>query len=267
MVGSACALGALLWCGIAVQHPSPSALFFPVILGIVGIGILGTCAPYLDEKLELGWRILVWLGSLYVVTYAAGLSGEFRGHHFIFALPIYTGIFLSCVEVFATHEDRLSKAVLSICAVLATGAVLFPPTLDARARLEGVHRYENEHRFRTLAREMDDVLTACKEDRYLMVGEPGADIFGFTHHSPLGPGFFQYSVNMTEQYFFDGFIKNIQTANVIVQRKGLGRPLPDEIQAYIDQSFTYEPWPCAAPHLNEGTYIFLFRKNAPEALH
>lgn len=262
VIGSISAVGGLLWIGFVIGSEGVLPFVLPIILMAFGILALVSCAYDARERGMLGWHALLWLLAFYGVTYAGGLSGEFLGHHFVFAVPVYAGLLLACVEDLSLRSDQSSRAILAVLAVLAAGSVLLPKTIDAYAKLDDLHRYESEHRFRTLAKEMDDVLTACDEERYLMVGEPGTDIFGFTKHSPLGPGFFQYSVNMTEQYFFDGFVKNIQMANVIVQRKGIGRPLPDEIQAYIDQTFTYEPWPCAAPFLNEGKYIFLFRKGA-----
>ncbi len=208
---------------------------------------------------------LLMLRALFVllsIGYVAGLAGDFIDHHFVFAVPIYMALALLFAEHIAMQEDGLStfSAVIIACTIIAT--IVHTRTDYAVRTAQWSADFVNES---TLAVQIDSVLDTCNVKQYLIIGEPGTNVFGFTKHSPLGPIFFQHTLATTYPPFSTIFVQELQAAQVLVTTREWRRMHLKGVQEYVQKNFTDQPPPCLQNFTQpKNDILILFRfKEAP----
>lgn len=253
---------------------SNAMLYF---FGLVGSVLLieGIVLRYRRANREAMVLVASWLIPLLMLlslSIALGAGGDFRLHHTGTVVP-----FFYLLAILAVRELAM-KAVWSLwvrISILITAVLLslgaftykiydFPSLL--RERHQTMQKIIEE------ALVFDQILDTCGEERYLIVGEIPLELWAFTRHSPLGPGFFQYYLNVpnwwhvTNQLFVDSFHNNLrERANIVVTAPGFARPPPEEAARALRELFTEHPWPCAEGMQFPKEFQVLFRKDAPQS--
>lgn len=214
-----------------------------------------------EEKLRPTLHMLSILFALLAIGYVTGLAGDFIGHHFVFAVPIFFSFGLLFAERIAFSEvDRIDVLSMTMigCMVIGVG---FHARTDYKTRTaQWSVDFMNES---TLAAKIDDVLTQCDVKQYLIIGEPGTNVFGFTKHSPLGPLFFQHTLATTYLPFSHIFIEQLKAADVLVTTREWKRMHLGGVQEYVQRSFTDNTPPCLSDAFtqpgNDLLVLFRFR--------
>jgi hypothetical protein len=230
----------------------------------LGLGLLGLAAAWRriirpwPDKATMSVRIGMVLMALLGIGYMTGLSGEFVGHHFLFAVPVYTALVYVCTDALAFSDLRRDRISAGALAGLIALAVLLPHQKTPYEERHAAWGAEAE-RDRALAAVIDSVLDRCNADRYLIVGEAGTNVFGYTRHSPLGPVFFQHTLVTEYRSFTELFAAQLEAADVILIRWYGGRPTMPGVDDYIHRNFT-DASVCAGPlPIIEGGQSILVR--------
>ena len=107
----------------AMQSFSP---FLPWVIFSVWIGSLVLLLARAQETRGRIITFLQWLLASWLLTLSVGLSGDFYGHHFIFALPVFCGFFYVCVSERGTLlRSRIGQWGIGIwIALLSLGLLL-----------------------------------------------------------------------------------------------------------------------------------------------
>jgi hypothetical protein len=210
------------------------------------------------ERAWMTLRMAAILFALFSVGYLSGLSGEFLGHHLLFALPIYFSLMFLCIEMLALSGHSFSLFSIVLAALLVVAVFVHQKTDYAESRS---HWAVDEAADTALAEKIDAVLDNCNVKQYLIVGGPGTNVFGYTRHSPLGPIFFQNTFINVDPAFTRAFATELMEASILVAPKTWDlETLPGTLD-YIMNDFTDIPGSCAGPSFSqpEGNIVILFR--------
>lgn len=194
------------------------------------------------DKKTMTMRILLMVSALGASGYLAGLSGEFLGHHMIFVVPIYVALATRFIEDITLSERSfpMAGAVMGLLLILT---VFMHSAMDyEKRRTEWTAEAALDN---ALALYIDRVLDACNEKQYLIVGETGTNVFGFTKHSPLGPIFFQQTLINAYPPFTLAFVDQLTKAEIILAPKVLKRTSLPGVEEYVAHDFSPVPRACA----------------------
>lgn len=188
-------------------------------------------------------RTAIALFGIFAVGYVTGLSGEFLGHHMIFAVPIYMALMLIFIETSFASESFYSPSSLLLGALLIIAVFMHDVTEYTKKLPAMMTEQAND---RALATYIDTVMDACKLERYLIFGEMGSNVFGYTKHSPSGPIFFQHSLIRVFPPFTMAYVHQLSSAEMLVTWIGStrGESIPG-ITAYVHHDFSAAPRACA----------------------
>jgi hypothetical protein len=195
-------------------------------------------------------------------SFAVGMTRVYFNHHFIFAVPLYSAIFLRFMLDIRQDRSRAATVVLWGNTLLLTSAMFTHTTMNYD-RLLSIFAKEPIPA-KQAAAVIDDVLDACGIEQYMFLGGNGPQPYGFTKHSPMGPLFMQYGYSLSPDrtFFRSEFLRTLGTAQLVVQESYILSDLHDDVTAYLEREFTTEPLGCATAAMRPGVepYVFHFRK-------
>lgn len=191
------------------------------------------------------------LGALWLILLAVGMGGDFYGHHFIFAVPFLVACFWSVQAL------RLTTVLVG---VLLLGAGVFHHRSDyASARNS---QEERRTELTEIASAIDAIMDRCTWERYLHLKPKGGGPFAYTHHSPEGPIFTQYSrfMGFEGSPFIEPFKQVLLQTPLILLTDLESIRMTEIAKRYIRTNFSPTPPVCAGnvPTLPEE-YSLLFR--------
>ena len=233
------------------------------------IMIIGSIVSILQgthDRLRVTRDIAFSLLALWIVGYLAGIAGDFIQHHFAFAVAIYLSLIFLFLETEILAQKTLSRFVALIIVLIVSSSVLHARTNTEEQRSVWSSNATIEQR---LAVSIDALLDACDVPQYLIVGEPGTNVFGFTKHSPMGPIFFQHTFATGYLNFFMSFLDQISSAHIIITKLPLARPHIQGVVEYVQYAFTETPPPCAVGKTLDsplGLQVFYRVKSPPMTL-
>ncbi len=204
-----------------------------------------------------------WLAASWLTTLAVGLTGDFYGHHFVFAVPLYAGCALVCLREW---DARIVPQIRMIVpGVLTAALIAFFFTLDTNyaGAIEGWKQWAAPRQ--EAAAVLDDVMDRCKVDRYFDFIDRPEGFYGFTRHSPYGPIFTEYGRFIgVLQVYLDGFATALEEAPIMVMRTDAeGVSVDPQTAASLKKVFTEKAWECAGPGFTQPKeYRILFREGA-----
>lgn len=239
--------------------------WFTFGLGASVIGMIVLNCGNKQQKWYCFWNLCICVIASALTSFAVGMSGLYYNHLFIFSVPLLYGIFLALLLSFQSNKWRKMRSLFLVTLTALLCCNLFLITIpDYYPRI--VRTSNSISKMRTFANTIDNVLTTCNEDRYLFLGGNGAQPYGFTHHSPIGPLFAQYPwlLGSDRKFFRSAFLEQIHTAKVIVFNAHTSGNLQNTIEQILQTQFTTDPWPCASflkPEDIPSGYRILFRKN------
>lgn len=191
--------------------------------------------------------------ALLLMFLAIAVGGDFYGHHFIFAVPLYAVFWWKFVE----HVDARSFFVPVLAIVFACGALFDTSFSYAQA---SAHWKEREAELRSVAQKIDTVMERCHYDRYLQMIVRGYGPYPYTEASPYGPIFVHYNrfIGRTQEYT-NAHIRALQEAPLVLIDDLENTNITDFAQQYFDVQFTPEPPECAGDFDGILPYHLLFR--------
>lgn len=243
-----------LWKNMQTYSPFLPWVLFPVWIGALTYTV--QAAHNNPERLCTGTR---WLVGSALVTTSVGLTGDFYGHHFIVAVPLFVAAFLVCAQASFLGMQRLRDLNTAIMTIICTLVFVSAPR-DFSAAYEVWNIWAQERKDAALV--VDAVLDRCDVDRYFFFVDRPDGLPIFTRHSPLGPLFTQYSRFIgARQEYLDGFSDATANAPILVMRtEQEGVPLDIETLRYFRTSFTETPPTCAGSFRQPLPYRILFRR-------
>lgn len=238
----------------------------PVLPFIIAPLWIGTLVLLLKRESMRTARLSVlgrWLLASFLTTLAVGLTGDFYGHHFVFAVPFYVGCALVCLREW---DQRIAPTVRMIIPGILTILLLaFFLTLEGNYS-DAIAQWKQWAQPRQeAAAVLDDVMDRCQVGRYFDFIDRPEGFYGFTRHSPYGPIFTQYSrfIGVLEVYL-EGFGRALQEAEIMVMRTDEeGVPVDPQTAASLKKVFTEKAWECAGSgFVQPKEYRILFREGA-----
>ncbi len=260
--------------GLMWSNLSAWQIIFRDLQGYVpGFGLLigAAIVTFLLRPLPKGKRLLIVLSrffsiivAIYLGVIAVAMKGDFYNHQFVFAVPIYLALMM------VINRDMLRwktasvpfRIFLAFVVGLLVWANIFQTRYDYESRLRSLQ--ENAMVAQNVARQIDAVLVACDEQRYLFLGGNGPQPYGYTQHSPLGPIFFQFNhfLEPSRPYFRETFLHNLSSARLIIRNGEELSDLQPIVDQYITAHFSSQPWSCASALTARkySGYEFLYRR-------
>lgn len=214
--------------------------------------------------------------SLYLVTLAVGLGGEFYNHHFVFAVPAYVALGFFSLRCFGTRLDENSHDnhrwgsigdALLISVVVSTGIVAVQiPKVDYASDFSWMVADTTFQR--NFAERIDGILDRCGLSRYLFLGGNLSQPYGFTKHSPYGPIFNNAGrfFEPSETWFRQKFLEALSASDLIVFNSLQADDLTLQARTTIDTFFTTTPWSCAGQQPPVRGYTLYYRTAFPHAV-
>ena len=207
--------------------------------------------------------LILFLAAGYMSSLSVAAGGEFFPHHFAFAVPAYLGLVLGFLAQLKTHSyTRWWRWMACVPIIALLYVTAFHTREDYRSALLTMR--SELAQAQQGANLIDTTMDRCGIERYMYIGEVGVLVYGLTRHSPLGPGFFQYSLNVTYPQFGESFVHNLQTnANILIlpPQGAKTRPFTEDVVRFIGDHFSTDPWPCAQPYDAPKDFRIFFRKS------
>lgn len=230
-----------------VYHFSPLAIVLLALL-LLAIAVHIIAHSKQQQRREMLLRFSFVMLSFYLTVLAVFTGGSITyGQHYLFAVPVYVALF----SVVMWHMHRLwhtwhAKLFFVSLAMVLAAFSLHLPREHFQGWLGSIA--VEDSRESQLAADVDELLSACEEDRYLYIGLNGKKFFGHTKHSPYGPLFVQYEQYFNESYtaMREEFWRSLNRAGILVyDRHNAMGAFGDSIDFYVEQNFTVEPWNCS----------------------
>lgn len=218
-----------------------------------------------NKTVFISLRTAMILLGIYLGITAVSLKGNYYNHHFAFITPVFVALVIQWTAHFDVfRKQHIALRFFSLCSFLLLLYTAFTlPALDYAGRL--APQLETIRIQKLLAKKIDATMDACGLDRYLFLGTNGAQPYGYTQHSPLGPVFFQLNHFLDPAFptFRSTFVAHLAHAKLIVRQGGEFNDLAPVVQRYLTTYFTSDPWPCAKEILKTKmpSYQFLYRKD------
>jgi hypothetical protein len=204
--------------------------------------------------------------TAFIAFLATAIGGGGSEYHYAFLTPFFLAIALRCArDTRRTPHAHLTRAIVSFTAILALMTTAQPSVPLRQNALQ--LRAEDQENEKVAAMQIDRILDACGEKRYLMVGREPRWIAAYTAHSP-----FNLHLHMSleeEAAYGEHFREEAQTrlgkAALIVTGAPTNAPTSadPEVAATIARDFTTTPWTCAGELGAMTEFRLLFRKNLP----
>lgn len=240
------------------------------LLAIIGgMAVLGFLLFFYAK--ELIKPVAMIICGIYIVTFVIAL-GVFFDQHLIFAIPVLIALIAS----FSMSERTGYLAKIVPCSiVISLGLNLYPMLVFGQTALAKIKADTLVTRplEQQQAKLIDNLLSNCRIDRYMLADEALANLQGLTTHSPFQ---LSYGLSRAQDRQFFG---KLQPANLylhakliedwshvqvvfVSERKDWIFPFPTTIKATFDSEFTEKKPLCAANGLvpTAGIRVF-FRKD------
>ena len=185
----------------------------------------------------------LFLGTamLYLVSMAVGMGGQYYNHHYVFAVPFYIAVYLHLLRTSLHIPSAFRYGAAAALLIALAVTLLYAPTGVNMKRARALQRMT--HEVQKEAAYVDSVLDASSREHYLFIGANGPQLYAFTTHSPAGPLFFQYNEWLDPRLpFLHSFFAALHSADLIVYDKLGSRKIKSEVDGYIAQHFTGQPW-------------------------
>ncbi len=156
--------------------------WFAVAVTLVWVGVFVRFVV-----LSSWFLVLRWVVASYLMFLAIGIGGDFYGHHFIFAVPVYAALWWAMLRHL---PERIPKFATAALAILLTLTAFFS-TQFSYAKSAAQWK-EKEEGMQTAALAIDTLMQQCEWNRYLQMIPRGVGPYAYTKASPYGPIFTQY---------------------------------------------------------------------------
>lgn len=156
--------------------------FFSVAVSMLwfGVGVRGWVIGH--------WSLVIrWLVASLLMFLSIAIGGDFYGHHFIFALPVYAALFWWMVPR-VSFSGREGKVGVVFVALLMCAALL-----NTRFLYDYSDWKDREKEYKRVAAVVDQVMEGCGFDSYLQMVTSGGGPYAYVKAFPYGPIFVHYT--------------------------------------------------------------------------
>lgn len=123
-----------------------------------------------------------WFVGSYLMFIAIAIGGDFYGHHFVFAVPLYAVMWWICVR------QKMNLWIIAPVFILAS---LLNTQLSYATQHSAWKDHEKE--LKRVAAQVDSVMENCGWEKFLQMIPRGGGPYAYMDHSPYGPIFIHYS--------------------------------------------------------------------------
>lgn len=246
--------------------------FIAVIGVVVAVTVVfrGVVISRWNEGLVSG---IAWGFSLYLAMAAIGISGDYQGHHFAFAVPFYVALGITALTRVVYQSPIVYRAL--ILAILTVAAVHIVVTFNGSDLLVAYHTQANaDEKARTVAQEIDDLLDACHYSTYAFLGQNEVQYYAYTKHPPDNFFIFSAYEHLTRYhpYVLSRSLEKLSNTPILIipgenyDPKGSFESEDTYVQYFvrgIAYAFTNEIPACAEGKLPNG-YVAVFRRKGTE---
>lgn len=215
-------------------------------------------ATFIRGNVIRDWLFVIRIVCALLLTLLAiAIGGDFYGHHFVFAVPVYAALLWFAI----THGTfSLHRLVLPLLSVLMVLTALLSTQFDFRQAAATWEERETE--LRIIAEKVDTVMDKCGYEKFLQMIVRGWGPYSFMKHSPYGPIFVHYSRFIGgSQAYTSAHIKALQETPLVLLLDIEKSNLTDFAQQFIGARFSEDPPPCAgADYTPPEPYHLLFRQ-------
>jgi len=159
---------------------------------IIELGIVATVGLFSFAALSWmrQWRwvgeVIRTLAVLYVATLTASLAGDSPAHHFLFPVPVYLAVIADASIRWSRQESGRMGTVLVAITILCLAAGTVGSRYDYdRLRVEQAAYVRELAGWHASAMQLDVLLDACGEDRYVLADHRVQLLQALTGHSPV----------------------------------------------------------------------------------
>lgn len=232
-----------------------------LVVAVLGLSILSRVATLKTIPRMIG-RIGLPILALYLVLTSIALGPVFHGQYFAIAIPFYAAL-----VVLVQRKSTRPLALMGLTLLSAVTLVTSTPfaSTDKSIVEQSIHR--------AAAARLDAILDACDVDRYYFL--EGRGLIPYTKHSPLN--FYVYTrIEHLPRYhpvFLEPSMRNLQRTAIMVNsepyvahpRAGVAAEerIGTDVEAFVRNTFTSDPWPCARNLPAPEGYEVLYRKDFP----
>lgn len=251
-------------------------LYLQTVLGVTGYAITVWIFLHLFLKKEDAQQVFVCTlqyAAALILCIISILAGGMLQQQFGALIPLLALPWIVCTQLLLTKRlPRAAQSALFLALALAVIGVWNTPRPDYAQML--YERQEAEAHMRISAEQIDQLMTACGYERYVIFGQPNVP-YGFTKHSPYGPAFARTSFTFPVKwrappipYLQETYREHLRSADFVIAKRIHvdgnwqidATDIPDDVWKEYADHFSAEPPPCAAPFVAYDDLAFRFRK-------
>ena len=200
-----------------------------------------------------------WIAASLLTLLAVGIGGDFYGHHFVFAVPLYAALLLAVLRLFIAAPSGVFRIIATAFLLLLSAASAFSTQISYA---DMALRWKSEEGdMKKVAELIDHAMDACGYERYLQQIARGGGPYAYTRHSPYGPVFIHYSrfIGASKEYQ-SAYISALQNAPLILMNTAEDSNLSPYALQYIGARYSEKAPPCAGADFHQPKpYVLLFR--------
>jgi hypothetical protein len=201
--------------------------------------------------------VLRFLAASYLMFIAIATGGDFYGHHFIFAVPIYAVLWWILLQQFQKVHIGI---VVGFAITLIAAAVTDTPLSYQAQRVSWQTSEEETLR---VAGVIDAVMERCGWERYLQMIPRGGGPYAYTNTSPYGPIFVHYSRFIGANTMYQSeYIRALQDAKVALVLDIENSNFTEYTLQYVQSNFSPDAPACVGEDfVQPAPYSLLFRQS------
>ncbi|MEI6132472.1 MAG: hypothetical protein WCQ41_06595 [Bacillota bacterium] len=201
------------------------------------------------------FNIIKFVPTILLPFLAVGLGGEYYGHHFIFAIPVYIALIIYMLINLGTNnttaqsENKIIKSIafakhyiLAIILLFSFSVVLDIKPFSMNSPLATCMREAPV--INADANKVDALLDKMNVDRYMYIGMNGPVFMGLTKHSPQGPIFLHDIRFFVSEYVKNNAMDEIKNSKILVVEDDLlktGWKMYSPLREYMENNYTKNP--------------------------
>ncbi|MBT4392652.1 MAG: hypothetical protein HOG89_03110 [Candidatus Peribacter sp.] len=216
--------------------------WFAVVIAAVWVSVLTR-----SKSVLIRWGI-----ASYITLLAIAIGGDFYGHHFIFAVPVYAVLWWKFAE---RSKNFWFIVPLLVAAALLNTQLSFS---DQKTLWK-----DDEQEMQRTAQIVDEVMNRCEWDRYLQMIVREGGPYAYTKHSPYGPVFVHYSRFLGGNPLYQkAHIRALQDAPLILLDDLENTNLTDIAKEYLGVRYAQDAPACAGEDFVQPLpFHLLFRQS------
>jgi|TARA_Y100000310_G_scaffold175693_1_gene175789 hypothetical protein len=226
----------------------------------LAIGITGLwLAVFVRMRAVGSWQLAVsWLVGSYLMFIAIATGGDFYGHHFIFAVPLYIVFWWVLLQHL---PEKVSPIIVSGFVALLVATSFLSTRFSYKASAQSWNKSEQE--MKSVAAVVDTVMERCNWEKYLQMIPRGGGPYAYTKTSPYGPIFVHYSRFIgANPLYQSAYIRALKNTEIALVQDIENSNFTEYTLQYVRSNFTNVPPACVGGDFEQpAPFQLLFRRS------